>query len=301
VKLHLLDRRSPTFPCLNLICLPHVWSVPLLGARPIICHLQRLQFYISNCPILSCLWTFFIYPSSPDKAPSAPVPSSQLSGLVPTPRLPDPEDAPGQSAEAPGVAQPLPGPSHGPWRVKEAPVYFTPSPPHTRTSPVSPLQPPRFYGKRSLLCLPAHHSRPSHPTGHLHTRRNPPMDQANVPPSCPNGADGRGLKRQQPRNQPQPPSMRRVAGMVTGRTPPSCPAQLPALARAAAAVRPSRLRTSQTPSAVVPSVVTLPSSAPSPHLVTACVPGAGGGRPHETLAPPGVFLEQGRPPKNILQ
>jgi len=58
----LLYRWPSTFPGFKQVYPSHVWSGPILGARPLIRH---PQFYISPCPILSCLWTHLIHPNSP--------------------------------------------------------------------------------------------------------------------------------------------------------------------------------------------------------------------------------------------
>jgi len=58
-------------------------------------------------------------------APSTPVPLSQLSGLVPAPPLPGPEEYPGQAAESPKLPHLCPALRTGPggWRRPRLPTH----------------------------------------------------------------------------------------------------------------------------------------------------------------------------------
>jgi len=120
-------------------------------------------------------------------APSAPVPSPQLSGLVPAPPLPGHEEGPGQAADAPGLAPPLPGPSHGPRRVEEAPV-----PPHTRRSPIASLAASKYFRQTASFMVVRPALPPLRPLGRPHARRDPSNGPSGPRPRAPTGPTGGG-------------------------------------------------------------------------------------------------------------
>jgi len=130
------------------------------------------------------------------------------------PHRPATYEGPGGRRRPPEWPHHCPTLSRGPGGRKRHPSSHTPG---GAQSP--PCRHEIFSSNRCIYITPARVTTPRTPC-----RPPGPLPWVKqTPPSCTNVADGREFKLPRPRNRPQPPSMRRAAGMVTGWTPPPCP------------------------------------------------------------------------------